>query len=67
MGDPYKEKLLPLAGFLRPNGGDSAGSDVLQGLDMLGYFLEHWVFTHHTKGVPEARIIFADRFAKGLT
>ncbi|MAZ76394.1 MAG: DNA repair protein RecO [Micavibrio sp.] len=36
--------------------------DVSLGLKMTGHFLEHWVFAHHTKGVPEARLMFQDRF-----
>jgi len=65
-GEPYKDKLLPLAGFLKPGGGGMEPEDVYQGLQMTGYFLEHWVFTHHSRGVPDARLIFAERFAKTL-
>jgi DNA repair protein RecO (recombination protein O) len=65
-GAPYKGKLLPLPGFLTQSGGAAAGGDVLDGLVMTGYFLEHWVFTHHSKGVPDARLVFAQRFEKNL-
>ena len=30
------------------------------------YFLEHWVFNHHSHGVPDARLLFAERFAKTI-
>lgn len=65
-GAPYKEKLLSLPGFLKPGGGSQTNedNDVLIGLEMTGYFLEHWVYAHHTKGVPEARLRFQQRFAK---
>ena len=63
-GEPYKDKLLPLPGFLQPAKGDAAPEEVLKGLEMTGYFLEHWVFTHHSKGVPEQRLLFQERFAR---
>ena len=67
-GEPYKDKLLLLPSFLSPlshvSYGDGAMEDVLTGLQMSGYFFEHWVFTHHTKGIPEARLRFQERFAK---
>ena len=63
---PYKEKLLPLPEFLKPSGGGADAEDVYTGLKLTGYFLEHWVFAHHTKGVPEARIRFQERFGKAL-
>ncbi|AEP09304.1 DNA repair protein RecO [Micavibrio aeruginosavorus] len=63
---PYKEKLLPLPGFLKSPGLDGAGEagmdDVLTGLKMNAYFLEHWVFVHHSRGLPEPRLILQDRF-----
>lgn len=67
---PYLDKLLPLAHFLRPEParGEKAGSqeDIITGLKMTGYFLEHWAFTHHTKGVPEARLLFEERYKNDL-
>ena len=62
---PYKEKLLELPNFLRPEGVREERSDeedILTGLKMTAYFLEHWVFTHHTKGVPEPRLLFENRY-----
>ncbi len=63
---PYKERLLPMPEFLKPSGGGADDGDVYTGLKLTGYFLEHWVFAHHTKGVPEARIRFQERFGKAL-
>lgn len=60
-GEPYKDKLLELPSFLKPNGGPLDEEEIHKGLRMTGYFLEHWVFTHHTKGVPEARLRFEER------
>lgn len=67
---PYKEKLLLLPDFLRPESmreGNEEGEDILLGLKMTGHFLEHWVFTHHTKGVPETRLLFAQKAAARLS
>ncbi len=63
-GEPYKDKLLPLPSFLKPNGGPLDAEEIQKGLRMTGYFLEHWVYTHHTKGVPEARLRFEERQRK---
>ncbi len=65
-GAPYKGKLLPLASFLRPHGGESEAPDIYNGLKMVAYFLEHWVFVHHSRGMPEMRLIFEQRFAKTI-
>lgn len=65
-GEPYRERLLPLPGFLKPNGGEGGSEEIGDGLRMTGYFLEHWVFTHHTKGVPEARVRLQGRFKNFL-
>lgn len=63
-GEPYKDRLLPLPGFLKPNGGPADEDDILAGLKMTLHFLEHWAFTHHTHGVPEARLRLQGRFEK---
>ncbi len=61
---PYKDKLLELPAFLKPNGGPADAEEILKGLKMTGYFLEHWAFAQHTKGVPDARLRFETRYAK---
>jgi DNA repair protein RecO (recombination protein O) len=67
---PYKEKLLLLPNFLRPDPvrGPDAGSppDIVTGLNMTEYFLTHWAFAHHTQGVPEARTLFGQRYEKRM-
>ncbi|NCC21166.1 MAG: DNA repair protein RecO [Alphaproteobacteria bacterium] len=63
-GEPYKDKLLPLPSFLKPNGAVGEMDDVLAGLQMTGYFLEHRAFAHHSRGVPEARRLLQDRVAR---
>lgn len=67
-GEPYKDKLLPLPGFLKANGGPDDAQDIITGLQMTRFFFEHWVFTHHSRGLPEGKIRldlrFAEHFAK---
>ena len=66
-GEIYKEKLLNLPEFLKPNGDkDLAGTetDVLTGLQLLSYFWENWVFAQHSQGIPDARLRFEAQFAK---
>lgn len=62
----YKDRLLELPSFLKPNGGPLDDEEIVKGLKMTGYFLEHWVFNHHTKGVPDPRLRFEDRYAKHI-
>lgn len=61
---PYLDKLLILPDFLTPRGGEGGDDEVVKGLRMTGHFLEHWVFAHHSRGVPEARLRFEARYAK---
>ncbi len=63
-GAPYKDKLLQLPSFLKPNGGPLDDEEILKGLMMTGHFLEHWVYAQHTTGVPDARLRLAARYAK---
>ncbi len=67
-GAPYKGKLLPLPDFLKPNiqtiDDHEIQGEILKGLTVTGYFLEHWVFNHHSHGVPEARRVLHARFEK---
>lgn len=63
---PYKEKLLELPNFLRPekarDGEVGDTEDIIVGLKMTAHFLEHWAFTHHSKGIPTARVMFEERY-----
>ena len=65
-GEAYKARLLPLPAFLSPQRGEADSFAVSEGLCMTGYFLEHWAFAHHSSGIPQQRLLFADRFAKTL-
>ncbi len=61
-GAPYREKLLPLPGFLvgRGEGGNAA---VAEGLALTGFFLERHLFHPHDKPLPAARLRLEQRFA----
>ena len=63
-GEPYKNKLLPLPSFLKPNGGPSDEEDIAKGLDITGAFLEKWAYAQHTKGMPEQRIFLQKDLAE---
>jgi DNA repair protein RecO (recombination protein O) len=63
-GEAYKDKLLPLPDFLKPQGGEPDVENVLKGLQMTGHFFVHRVFAHHSRGIPTSRLLFAERFAK---
>lgn len=62
--EPYRDKLLELPSFLKPNGGPLDFEEIAKGIRMTGHFMEHWVFAHHTKGVPDPRLRFEARYAK---
>jgi DNA repair protein RecO (recombination protein O) len=53
-GEPYKDKLLALPGFLN-NDIQAASDDIRQGLNLSGYFLEHWLLSPHNRKLPPAR------------
>lgn len=59
-GEAYKDKLLPLPGFLVGQGGVDDVA-VAEALAMTGYFLEHWAFAQASGGMPEARRVFMER------
>lgn len=60
-GEPYRDKLLPLPGFLLTDlvSGSPDGQEVAQGLAMTGYFLNTYVFADIGGGMPRAREEFA--------
>lgn len=51
---PYRDKLLPLPAFLKGEG-DLGTHEIMQGLKLSGYFLEHRLFAHTTHALPEPR------------
>lgn len=56
-GEPYRDKLLPLPGFLLEGSmsGSPDGHDVVRGLAMTGYFLNAHVFAETGRPMPKAR------------
>lgn len=60
-GEPYKEKLFSLPGFLAGRGSGGA-REVAEGLRLTGFFLERHVFAPHHKPLPAARLRLAERF-----
>jgi DNA repair protein RecO (recombination protein O) len=62
-GAPYRDRLLPLPGFLvgRNGGGPD---DVIAGLRTTGHFLERHVFQPRNRGLPPARDRLVERLAR---
>ena len=60
----YQDRLLPLPGFLSPNGPPADMKSIAQAFDLTGYFLQKIVYTPHGVELPEARARFIDRVKK---
>ena len=60
-GEPYRERLLPLPGFLAGRGG-GGDVEVGQGLRLTGYFLARQIFHPQDQPLPPARQRLAERF-----
>jgi DNA repair protein RecO (recombination protein O) len=60
-GEPYRNKLLRLPGFLLEENEEvlPAECDIVDGLTMTGYFLQHHVFAEAGGKMPRAREDFA--------
>jgi DNA repair protein RecO (recombination protein O) len=65
-GAPYREKLLPLPGFLRRVEARPEPQEVLDGLRLAGFFLEQRVFAPHQRKLPAARSRYVDGLTKVL-
>ncbi|MCK6418311.1 MAG: DNA repair protein RecO [Alphaproteobacteria bacterium] len=65
-GQAYQDRLLVLPQFLGGPASADEAADIDCGLKLSGYFLEHWAFAHHTRGLPEARLRFMNRMAQTL-
>jgi DNA repair protein RecO (recombination protein O) len=65
-GAPYREKLLPLPGFLRRVEARPEPQEVLDGLRLAGFFLEQRVFAPHQRKLPAARSRYVDALTKVL-
>jgi DNA repair protein RecO (recombination protein O) len=60
---PYREKLLPLPGFLwRDAPADRA--EITAGLALTEHFLLHHMLLPHGRGLPEARVRLAERMRR---
>lgn len=61
-GAPYRDKLLRLPHFLlvRAEQNIPSPQDVLDGLALTEYFLQHRVFEPHDRSMPQARSRFVD-------
>lgn len=64
-GEPYREKLLPLPGFLIGQG-DADADAVSNGLALTGYFLARGLFAQTHGEVPAARRRFVERYRRTL-
>ncbi|MCC7268421.1 MAG: DNA repair protein RecO [Caulobacteraceae bacterium] len=62
-GEPYKDRLLPLPGFLLSSQAGLAAGDVRAGLDLTAHFLEAFVFAPLNRPLPPARLWLVDRLA----
>jgi len=60
-GGPYRDRLLPLPGFLAGTSGGGQ-EEVTQGLRLTAHFLERSVCHPHNRGLPPARLRLSDRF-----
>lgn len=61
--DGYVDRLLPLPGFLRGEGG-AEPADILAGLTLSGHFIERWLFAQANQPAPAARERFVDRYRR---
>jgi len=63
-GEPYKERLLPLPRFLAHPGAAPSDGDIIDGLNLTGYFLERHVFASLHRALPQARAHLIDRLRR---
>lgn len=61
-GEPYKDKLLALPGFLL-GGSNATAADVADGLALTGYFLDRHMHLSKAEALAHARANFAELFA----
>jgi len=53
-GEPYRDRLLPLPGFLI-YGNTATTEDLVAGLQLTGFFIERHIFSPHARTLPDAR------------
>lgn len=68
-GAPYRDRMLRLPSFLRQADiyGRPAPEDVLDGLALTGFFLDHRIFAPHGRKMPAARSRYVDVLRQILT
>jgi len=54
-GEPYKDKLLPLPGFLSGTSSEATAQEALEALETTGYFIETRILHPSNKELPEPR------------
>jgi DNA repair protein RecO (recombination protein O) len=62
-GEPYRDKLMRLPGFLRSEADPESANDLADAFALTGFFLERHAFAPRGLAVPEARM----RFVTALT
>jgi DNA repair protein RecO (recombination protein O) len=63
-GEPYRDRLLALPGFLLREQHDPGVGEVAAGLALTGYFLDRHVLAPHGKTLPPARGRLLDRLGR---
>lgn len=66
-GEPYRDRLLTLPGFLVDGDAEADGKDVIDGLGLTGYFLERHVFAPDDRYLPPPRTRFVDGLVGSTT
>lgn len=66
-GAPYRERLLRLPPFLAGHAGRPAAEDILDGLELTGFFVERRVFAPHGRSLPPARTRFVEFLRQFIT
>ncbi|GLQ06438.1 DNA repair protein RecO [Sneathiella chinensis] len=59
-GEIYKQRLLPLPGFLSPEGGEAESADLVAGLTLSGYFIQKFLLPNYGNVVLSTRERFID-------
>ncbi|MGA9659763.1 MAG: DNA repair protein RecO [Asticcacaulis sp.] len=54
-GEPYRDKLLALPGFMLSAQAGMPAADIIKGLDLTGFFLERYVFHPYNRPLPDIR------------
>ena len=62
-GEPYRDRLLALPSFLAGGAASDTPSDIVDGLTLTAYFLEHHVLAAAGRPLPAARRRLAERLA----